>query len=436
MNSANFLGEGAEPQGRFADVKRFPRLFKKASSGALMYWDVFVQEKKVSVPHPADSPLIGNIDVMGAEVVVMYGQVGTLSPQRSSDTIKEGKNLGKKNETTAFQQAVKEAQSKWEKQKKRMGYVDSEDAARAEEIDALVQQGGVFPMLAEKYRDYAEKIAWPCFVQKKFNGHRCIAVIKNGKATLWTRKRNQITAVPHIIEELEANFAGQDLTLDGELFHTDINQSSPDYKGVVNPDAMTLQELSSIVRAKEPKGRFKMVQYHVYDMISDKKFVDRNDELIGLMSQVNFDIIVPAQTGMVSDGEQVMEMMAAVRAEGYEGLMLRNAEGEYLSHPTRRSKDLLKVKKFKGDQEFEIIGINEGNGNLQGHVGSFQLRMKDGKTFNAKLKGNNITKFLKQCFEDHSLWQGKLLTVEYAELTEDGKPFQPVATAIREKNEV
>ncbi len=414
---------------RTGEIKRFPRLYKKASSGAMMYWDVFVQEKDGGGITALTGKLI-------AEVVTVYGQIGTASPQRTADPVTEGKNLGKKNETTAFEQAVKEAQAKWEKQMKRSGYVETEEAARAEEVNTDLIKGGVSPMLAEKYRDYAEKIAWPCFVQKKFNGHRCIAIIKNGKATLWTRKRGQITSVPHIVAELEANFADQDLVLDGELFHTDINQNSPDYKGPVNPDALTFQELGSIVRSQEPKGRYLMVQYHVYDLINDKKFVDRNDELVSLMSQVNFDIIVPAQTGMVADSDTVVQMMAAVRSEGYEGLMLRNAEGLYLSHPTRRSKDLLKVKKFVVDHEVEIIGIEEGNGRLTGHVGSFVCKMKSGVEFKAKLSGNNVTAFLKQCFEDHSLWQGKLLTVEYAELTDDGKPFQPVATAIREKSEV
>lgn len=398
-----------------SNVAVLPRLFKKTSTGALQYWDVFVQESK-------EAPGVG-------EVVTIYGQLGTASPQRTVDVIKEGKNPGKKNATTALEQAAKECLAKWQKQKKK-GYVESEDAARSEEIDNSLIAGGIFPMLAQKYRDHAKKIAWPVYVQPKLNGHRCIAIVSNGKATLWTRKRKPITSMPHIIAELEANFT--DAILDGELFNAQCNETSPDYAGPKTPNAMTLQELSGLVRAKEPKGRYEMVQYHVYDLVNDKKYVDRMDELSALMSQVNFDVIRPVQTGMVVDDAKVQEMMTAVRAAGYEGLMLRNAEGLY--EQDKRSYDLQKVKKFIGDEEFEIIGIEEGKGKLAGHVGSFVCLAKNGLEFKAKLEG--ATSFLKECFEDHSLWQGKLLTVEYAELTPDGKPFHGVGKDIREKDEV
>lgn len=394
------------------NVARLPRLFKKTNTGAIQYWDVFVQESK-------DTPGYG-------EVVTMYGQLGTTSPQRTVDLVKEGKNTGKKNATTALEQAAKECLAKWEKQLKK-GYAKTEDDARAELVDTNLIAGGIFPMLAQKYRDHAKKIAWPCYVQPKLNGHRCIAIVSNGKATLWSRKRKPILSMPHIIEELEANFT--DVVLDGELFNKQINETSPDYDGSKTAGGLTLQELSGLVRSKVPKGRYQLVQLHVYDIVNDKKFVDRNDELTSLMSQVNFNIIVPVQTGMVKDDAGVAEMMTAVRASGYEGLMLRNAEGLY--EQDKRSYDLQKVKKFIGDEEFEIIGIEEGSGNLQGHVGSFVCLAKNGKEFKAKLEGE--TSFLKECFEDHSLWKDKMLTVEYAELTPDGKPFHGVGKDIRDK---
>ena len=54
------------------------------------------------------------------------------------DVIKEGKNVGKKNGTTAEQQAVAEAQSKHNKQLDR-GYVTSPDAAFAGDVDEEIE---------------------------------------------------------------------------------------------------------------------------------------------------------------------------------------------------------------------------------------------------------------------------------------------------------
>ena len=48
-----------------------------------------------------------------------------------------------------------------------------------------------------------------------------------------------------------------------------------------------------------------------------------------------------------------MEAFEACRAQGYEGAMVRNAQGAYESHPTHRSGDLQKIKEFD-DAEWPI----------------------------------------------------------------------------------
>ena len=50
--------------------------------------------------------------------------------------------------------------------------------------------------------------------------HNCrmIAILKNGKCTLWSRTRKPITSLPHIVAEIEANFV-DDTVLDGEAYN-------------------------------------------------------------------------------------------------------------------------------------------------------------------------------------------------------------------------
>jgi hypothetical protein len=55
-------------------------------------------------------------------------------------------------------------------------------------------------MLAHRFDEQGHKIVYPAFAQPKFDGHRCIAVVKDGKATLWSRTRKPITGLPHIIK--------------------------------------------------------------------------------------------------------------------------------------------------------------------------------------------------------------------------------------------
>lgn len=376
--------------------KVFPTLFKKTSTGAIQYWDVFVK-----------------LNGQAAEIVTVYGQLGTDKPQTTSDFITEGKNVGKKNETTAYEQAVKEAKSKWEKQKKK-GYTDSKESALAEEVDTTLVEGGVFPMLAQPFSKHSSKIVYPAYIQPKLDGIRCIATIVNGKASLWTRTRKKITSLPHIIEELENNFIDQTVTLDGELYNHELKS---DFEKIV-----------SLVRQEEPDPSAKMVQYHVYDMVSEKIFADRNDELIRDLSSSNPEIIRIVQTGMVGSEEDVTVAFQEMIQQGFEGVMLRNAESLY--EENKRSYGLQKVKEFE-EAEFPIIGIEEGRGKLAGMVANFILKTEDGVEFSAKMSGS--IEMLKKYFTDDSLWKGKKLTVQYQGITNTNKvPRFPVGKIIRD----
>src|SRR6185295_3948456 len=102
---------------------KLPMLFKKSSQGKIECWEVYVEKM-------GD----GTCRVHSA-----YGEeAGKI--QTTFDTISEGKNLGKANETSVFEQACNEAKAKWEKKKKR-GYVESIKAAQAGKVDALIEGG-------------------------------------------------------------------------------------------------------------------------------------------------------------------------------------------------------------------------------------------------------------------------------------------------------
>jgi DNA ligase 1 len=103
--------------------------------------------------------------------------------------------------------------------------------------------------------------------------------------------------------------------------------------------------------------------------------------------------------------------------------MLR-LDGEY---ENKRSKYLLKHKSFI-DEEYTILGIEEGIGNKTGMVGSFIFESKTGKRFNSSPKFN-----WEECTE---MWNerenliGKSATVKYFNLTPDGVPRFPYVIKI------
>ena len=103
--------------------------------------------------------------------------------------------------------------------------------------------------------------------------------------------------------------------------------------------------------------------------------------------------------------------------------MLRNLSGKYAN---KRSADLQKVKQFD-DDEFRIVGVNEGRGKLQGH-GIFSCETAKGVGFDAKMKGD--TAELKKFYEHPENYIGKILTVKYQGFTAKGKPRFAVALRV------
>lgn len=378
---------------------RFQRLFKKTSTGAIQYWQI---------------ESTGNIDGSEGWILTEYGQYGTPSPQVTKDVISEGKNIGKKNETTAWEQAQAEAKAKWEKQKKK-GYVESVEAAQAGELDDLIE-GGIVPMLAHKFSEQGHKIKYPAFVQPKFDGIRCIAIYKDGKCTLWSRTRKPITGVPHIARAIEKAFfdSNFEVILDGELYNHEFKAQ--------------FEKIVSFVRQEKPMEGHEIVQFHVYDLPSDEPFSKRAAKLRYMKgSWFPNNEVVKVETVQVQDEPEAVHWFGEWRSQGYEGAMIRNADGLYVN---KRSYDLQKIKEFD-DAEFEITGIDEGRGKLAGHVGAFVCLTKDGKEFLAKMSGE--TTKLKEYFENHKLWKGKQLTVKYQGLTgANGVPRFPVGVAIRD----
>jgi DNA ligase 1 len=360
-------------------------LYKKTSTGTIQKWEIFVDN---------------------TTIIIRWGQIdGKI--QETRDEIKEGKNIGRSNETTPEEQATLEAEALYLKQKKK-GYVESIEMATLEEVDSAIIQGGIPPMLAHKYKECLKRITFPAYCQPKLDGHRCIAVIENGSASLWSRTRKPITSVPHIIDELNEKFKNNNNTiiLDGELY--------------VNPDTANFEVLTSYLRRQDPSPETKIVEYHVYDLASSKgSFAERIKELKILLDG-GLTKVINVETTLVNSEEEFLSTYQTFMDCGYEGAMYRSSSGKY---ENKRSYGLLKLKEFQ-DAEYTITRIEEGKGKLAGHAifvcGNFKC----------KLKGNQNK--LKEYWEHPELVIGKKLTVRYQNLSSEGIPRFPVGIRLWE----
>jgi DNA ligase 1 len=267
------------------------------------------------------------------------------------------------------------------------------------------------PMLAQNFSLHSDKIIYPAYVQPKLDGIRCIAIHKNGKCTLWSRNQKPITSVPHIIKHIESLYKDIDVVLDGELYNHKFKSN--------------FSKIVSLVKQKEPDKDHELVQYHIYDLISDEPFISRISELEVDLPSGSL-ILVP--TFLVANVSEVTSKFKTITSKGYEGLMIRNKDSFYTN---KRSFDLQKVKEFD-DAEFKIIGIKEGKGKLLGHVGSFICETSSKSRFTVKMACE--TSLLRKYFLDHSLWNNKFLTIQYQGLTNKEKvPRFPIGIRFRDE---
>ena len=369
------------------NAKSFPSLYSLNSNGSIQKWDIFVR---------------------GNKIIKHYGQVGG-KIQDVEDIIYKGKNIGRANETTPHEQAIAEATAQWEK-KLKSGYTKTLKESKEGKTDAEFVAGGIEPMLAHKWRDHEAKIVFPAFLQPKLDGIRCIAMIRKGKCTLWSRTRKAINSMPHIVAELESQFKGQgDVTLDGELY----NHA---YKA-------KFEEIVSLVRPDTPKPGHNVVQYHIYDTATPMlTFQERSVFLAQHVKPNNILVLVDT---VVVEQDKVVELFTKYRKNGYEGAMIRNTLSLY---ENRRSYGLQKIKEFD-DAEFEIVGVEAGRGRMS-ECAIFCCKTKNGGEFNCKMEGSLDT--LKVFLKNPTSVIGKMLTVRYQGFTNGNMPRFPIGVSVRD----
>jgi len=173
----------------------------------------------------------------------------------------------------------------------------------------------------------------------------------------------------------------------------------------------------------------KEVSFRLYDMLDPKYrqagFQKRYDDLKKILGSKPPKNLILTENFVINDPSEVKTLHDQFVNEGYEGIMIRNKAGEYGIN--KRSKNLQKFKEFF-DQEYEIVGYEEGTGNDAGTV-IWICMTENGDIFKTRPRGSREERA--KYFKNGDAYIGATLTVRYFELTDDGVPRFPVGVAIR-----
>lgn len=329
----------------------------------------------------------------------VYGYIG-FKETTSIKEIKKGKNIGKKNETSAQQQAINEAESLWTKQKEQ-GYRETVDD---------IQDTAFLPMLAHNYSKRHADIQEPFYCQPKLDGVR-VTITSDG--VLSSRTGKPYVGFEHISEAVKGLKIDKGVILDGELFTFDL-------------DFETICSVCRKSKVVDPSQT--LIKFYIFDMYNQNNqgmtFEERYKYLKGL--KLN-DPLILVDSKLVDSKDEIQEIHEDYLKEKYEGVIVRNTFGVYKNN--YRSVDLQKYKTFI-DDEYKIVDYTEAQGNDKGTIIFTCKDHKSNLRFSVRPKGSREKR--KEWLQNFDKIKGKMLTVRYQNLTEYGVPRFPVGVAIRD----
>jgi ATP-dependent DNA ligase len=255
------------------------------------------------------------------------------------------------------------------------------------------------PMLATTFEKVKNIDYTSAFLQRKYDGNRCLIANCDGEIIAYTRNGKRIETISHITDNVDIP---DGTILDGELY----------------AHGETLQTIVSWVKRKQEQT--KQIKYHCYDLVEPGPFTRRLAMLEELALGPCIEI---APSYQCLSKETAQDALMEFRSEGYEGAILRWGKAGY--EDGKRSKSLVKLKQWH-DAEFEVAYITRSDDGW----GILHLITNEGAHFKATAPGTQIDKC--QVADQPYAYIGRFVTVEYAYLTADGVPFHPIAKRWRD----
>ncbi len=425
-----------------------PILYTKSKSGKYRVWSahIVVPENSVININPKNVNWLQELQkqiipknikelVYYKYPVITYTTYGTEDGKQTisaPNIISAGKNIGHKNETNPFQQAVLEICSDYNRYITKGANTDPEKL-NLKGYDQLLNQGRTrvnVMLLHDVTKGHWQKVVYPCYVQPKLDGIHLVAVGIHGTnpyIDLYTRGISKNIVQKHLIKAmkplLKPKWKGFYIT--GELFLPGINR----------------QQIASLSMDESLEKQTKL-NFNAFDLFSvdkDMPFKERYELLISLVQEINSQYVKLVKAKLVYNRNE-LDTYFKENIKQYEGIVIRNVDGiyEYGVSKEIRSFNAMKYK-LRDDFEFEITGFKSGEGKFANLI---IFICKTNVDFTKKYCKNNpkITEFSvspswtekqkKQALENGTSYIGKMATVSFDSVSDECIPIQPVLIAL------
>lgn len=279
-----------------------------------------------------------------------------------------------------------------------------------------------------------DKIQFPAIVQKKEDGMRFNAIVKNGLVEFRSRNGKEITGLDGLGQEFIDLADGMDLVFDGELLVTDIDGKVCDRQtgnGILNKavkGTISKQEADRVVATL-----WDLISYDVFIHGSTLQgYSHRFDRLKYLIDKFVISMKINlVESFEVRSIEQTQEIFQSYLADGHEGIILKDPRSIW---ENKRSKSQIKFK-AELDCDLKVISVIGGTGKYADMIGSLYCESADGiiKVY----VGSGFSD--EQRKEAPSVYWNKIVAVKYNARIKNVKGeeslFLPILLEVREDKE-
>ena len=244
-------------------------------------------------------------------------------------------------------------------------------------------------MLARDGAKEEKKLVGQVLIENKYDGVRCIAIVQNNTAILYSRNGKVFPNFPHI-EAALSKPEFNNMVFDGEIMSENFQALMKQVYRKTDVDTsdayMALFDVLDLVEFNAGKGACTTVERK--QILAELPF----DECIRKVdfTQVNLD---------TKEGQHIFKNMNKIAiAEGYEGLMVKPVGSIY---ECKRSASWLKIKPII-EVTLTIIDIEEGQGKFEGTAGALVCEGIDDGVIIGVNVGSGLTDEMRE-----SIWNNR-----------------------------
>jgi DNA ligase-1 len=270
--------------------------------------------------------------------------------------------------------------------------------------------------LADKYEPKLVdwKDGW--YVSRKIDGARCICIVDhNGNSSFYSRTGKSFETLGVVSDGIKA-LGVTNVVFDGELCLVD-DEGNEDFQGIMK-------------QLKKKDHTIPNPSYKIFDMISHDELYSKNGEknrpysirynnLREVMKENTCVCLSVLAQEKIKDDDHFQEWVKKAADYGWEGVMLRADE----PYKGKRSKDLLKVKKFF-DDEYKVIDtemgpfryVKDGAEHEETMLSCVMINHKD---YTVRVGSGFTIEQRQEFYQNPSKILGKIIKVQYFEETKN-----------------